>query len=101
MIVINVAIETNPGSVAALKDAIATMEKASRAEAGCIEYVFASEINNPNNVRIVEHWQDLDALKLHFTMPHMATFRAAMAKSPPKKMTAKMFDAQELPFPPR
>jgi quinol monooxygenase YgiN len=101
MIVINVAVETNPGAVAALKDAIATMEKASRAEPGCIEYVFAAEINNPNSIRIVEHWRDIDALKTHFTLPHMAAFREAMAKNPPKKMTAKMFDATELPFPPR
>ena len=32
MIVINVKIETNPGAVAAMKYAIAAMEKASRAE---------------------------------------------------------------------
>jgi quinol monooxygenase YgiN len=101
MIVINVVIETIPGAVAALKDAIAVMERASRAEPGCIEYVFATEINRPNNVRIVEHWQDIDALKTHFTLPHMAAFREAIAKNPPKKMTAKMFDANELPFPPR
>jgi quinol monooxygenase YgiN len=101
MIVINAVIETNPGTVAALKDAIAAMEKASRAEPGCIDYVFATEINNPNNVRIVEHWKDLEALKTHFTLPHMAAFREAMVKYPPKQMTAKMFDAKELPFPPR
>ena len=101
MIVINAVIETNPGTVAALKDAIAAMEKASRAEPGCIDYVFTTEINDSNKVRIVEHWKDLEALKTHFTLPHMAAFRAAMAKSPPKQMTAKMFDATELPFPPR
>jgi len=101
MIVINALIETNPGTVAALKDAVAAMEKASRAEPGCIDYVFTTEINNPNNVRIVEHWNNLESLKTHFTLPHMAAFREAMAKNPPKKMTAKMFDATELPFPPR
>jgi quinol monooxygenase YgiN len=37
MIVINVKVETNPGAVAALSQAIATMETASRAEAGCFE----------------------------------------------------------------
>ena len=101
MIVINVAIETSADAIAALKNAIATMEKASRAEPGCIEYVFASEISNPNNVRIVEHWKDIESLKTHFTLPHMAAFREAIAKNPPTKMTAKMFEATELPFPPR
>ena len=101
MIVLNVKIETSPGAVAALKDAIAAMEKASRAEPGCIEYVFATEINNPTSVRIIEHWASLDALKVHFTLPHMAAFQAAMQKNPPKNMAVKMFDTTELPFPPQ
>ena len=101
MIVINVKIETNPGTVAAMKQAIATMEKASRAEAGCIEYVFATEISDPTSIRIVEHWASIDALKTHFGLPHMATFREAISKTPPKSMVAKMFDAKELPFPPQ
>jgi quinol monooxygenase YgiN len=101
MIVLNVKIETNPGTVAALKDAVATMEKASRAEPGCVEYVFATEISNPTNIRIVEHWRDLDSLKLHFTLPHMAAFQEAIRKNPPKSMEMKSFDATEIPFPPK
>ena len=101
MIVLNVKIETTPGTVAAMKDAVAAMEKASRAEPGCIEYVFATEINDPTSIRITEHWTDLDALKIHFTLPHMAAFRAAMSKNPPKSTALKMFDASEIPFPPQ
>lgn len=101
MIVLNVKIETTPGAVAAMKDAVATMEKASRAEAGCIEYVFSAELNNPTSIRIIEHWKDIHALKAHFTMPHMAAFNEAMRKNPPKSVDVKMFDAKELPFPPK
>ena len=101
MIVLNVRIETNPGAVAAMQDAVATMEKASRAEAGCIEYVFSTEINNPTNIRIIEHWKDIDSLKLHFTLPHMAAFNEAMRKNPPKSVDVKMFEASSLPFPPK
>ena len=43
MIEVNVKLETNPGAVEALKAAIATAEKASRAEPGCTDYVFATE----------------------------------------------------------
>jgi len=101
MIVLNVKIETNPGTAAALKDAVAAMEKASRAEPGCIEYVFSTELNNPTNIRIIEHWNDIDALKKHFTLPHMATFNEAMRENPPKSVDVKMFDAASLPFPPQ
>jgi quinol monooxygenase YgiN len=101
MIVLNVKIETSPGAVAALEDAVATMETASRAEPGCIEYVFSTEMGNRANIRIIEHWRDLDALKLHFTMPHMAAFNDAVRKNPPKSIDVKMFDATSLPFPPK
>ena len=101
MIVLNAKIETNPGAAAALKDAVAAMEKASRAEPGCIEYVFSTEMSNPTNIRIIEHWMDLDALKLHFTLPHMAAFNEAVRKNPPKSIDVKMFDATSLPFPPK
>ena len=36
MIVLNIKIETNPGTVAALTQAIAALEKATRAEPGCV-----------------------------------------------------------------
>ena len=101
MIVLNVKIETNQGTVAELKDAVAAMEKASRAEPGCIEYVFSTEINNPTSIRIIEHWKDIDSLKVHFTLPHMAAFNEAIRKNPPKSVDVKMFDASALPFPPK
>jgi len=101
MIVLNVKIETEPGTVAALKDAVAAMEKASRAETGCIEYVFSTELNDPTSIRIIEHWKDLDSLKTHFAMAHMATFNEAIRKHPPKRVDVKMFDATPLPFPPQ
>ncbi|HET6472114.1 MAG TPA: putative quinol monooxygenase [Pseudomonadales bacterium] len=101
MIVLNVKIETTPGAVEAMKTAIAAMEKASRAEPGCVEYVFCTEVNNPTQMRIIEHWKDIDALKIHFTLPHMAAFNEAIRKHPPKSMDVKMFDGTALPFPPK
>ena len=79
MIVLNIKMEATPGAVAALKDAIAVLEKATRAEPGCIDYVFSSEIGNPSNIRIIEHWKDVDALKKHLTMPRsLAAFQEAV-----------------------
>jgi quinol monooxygenase YgiN len=100
MIVVNVKLETNPGAVEALKEAIATVEKLSRAEPGCVDYVFATEINDPTRVRIVEHWVSLDALKFHMAQPHMAAFREALAKNA-TNVVLKLFDGKELPYPPK
>ncbi len=99
MIVVNARIEATEATIAALKDAIATMEQASRAEAGCHDYTFSVELNDPNVLRITEQWQDMAALEAHFGMPHMAAFQAAMAAHPPKGVSAHFYDAKEVPPP--
>ena len=84
MIIVSARIETEPGTVEAMTDAISTMMQASEAEEGCYAYVFSSEIGRPEIMRVFERWEDEDALKAHFKTPHMATFQAALAKHRPK-----------------
>ena len=100
MIIIHAKIATEAGTADALKAAIATMEQASRAEAGCVDYTFTTALNEPTTLRIFEQWQSIDALKAHFATAHMAQFNAAMQKHPPKGIEVKMFEAKEVPFPP-
>jgi quinol monooxygenase YgiN len=99
MIVIHARISTEPGTVEALRSAVAAMEQASRAEAGCLAYVFAAAVSDPNTLHITEEWRDVEALKAHFQTPHMATFQAAMRQHPPRGMEVKAFEAKEVPFP--
>lgn len=96
MIVVNARIEATEATIAAMKDAIAAMEKASRAEAGCHDYTFSVELNDPTCLRITERWEDMAALQAHFGTPHMQAFRAAMAAHPPKAISASFFDATEV-----
>jgi quinol monooxygenase YgiN len=54
-----------------------------RKERGCIRYIAALEIETPffqqpvdrNMVRIIETWEDLDALGAHGAAPGMAAYR--------------------------
>jgi len=101
MIVVNARIEADPDTIAALKPAIATMEAASRAEAGCEDYTFSVELNDPGVVRITEHWRDMATLAAHFATPHMAQFGAAMRAHPPKRLDVRCFEATEVPLPGR
>ena len=98
-IVIHAKVQTAPGAVDAMRAAIATMEKASRAEAGCIEYVFTTPLEDPTTIRIFEQWRSAEALKAHFATPHMSAFNAAMRAHPPKSLEVKVFEATEIPFP--
>lgn len=99
MVVVNAVIESTDADVLALTEAVAAMEVASRAEAGCEDYTFSVEMSNPTMIRITEHWETLEALKAHFETQHMVVFQAAMAAHPPKDVSAKFFEAQEIPAP--
>ena len=96
MIVVNVAIESSEADISALKPAIAAMEQASRAEAGCDDYTFSIELNNPDMPCITERWQSMEALETHFQALHMAEFQAAIAQHAPKSTQAYFYDASEV-----
>lgn len=101
MIVVNAKIEATEETIAAMKDAIAIMEQKSQAEAGCHDYTFSVELNNPNVLRITEKWESMADLEAHFQEPHMADFQQAMAANPPKSVEANFYEASEVPGPGR
>lgn len=101
MIVVNARITADPQTIAALQPAIATMEQASRAEAGCEDYTFSVELNDPGVIRITERWRDMAALAAHFATPHMAAFGIAMRAHPPKGMDVRCYEVTEVPLPGR
>ncbi|MEM9253920.1 MAG: putative quinol monooxygenase [Pseudomonadota bacterium] len=99
MIVVNGVVKSSVAEIDAMREAIAQMEAASRAEEGCIDYTFSAEINDPGIIRITEKWQTLEALQVHFATPHMADFQAAMAEHPPASMDVSFYEVSEIqPF---
>jgi quinol monooxygenase YgiN len=101
MIVINARISVTAGQVGRMKQAIAEMERASRAEPGCFDYAFATDVSDPGVMRIVERWESAEALRAHFATPHMAGFQAAMQQDPPAGMEVKVYEVKEIPLPRR
>ena len=99
MIVVNAIVKSKQDDIAALKDAIAAMETASRAEAGCEDYTFSVELSDPDTLRITEKWTSVEALRAHFATPHMAAFQAAMAQGSPPSVEVKFYEVKEIqPF---
>jgi quinol monooxygenase YgiN len=99
MIVINARIQATTETVAALKDAILTMQTETATEEGCEDYTFSVELGDPGAIRITERWANEDALKAHFLTPHMATFQAAMQEHPPQGMDLHCYEVNEIPLP--
>ena len=99
MIVVNAVIEATEETIEAMKEAIAEMETKSRAEAGCHDYTFSVELNNPSVIRITEKWDSMADLEAHFKEPHMAEFQQAMGAHPPKSVVANFYEATQIPGP--
>lgn len=72
-------IDFDPADRDAALRAFAEVVAASRAEAGCIDYVFSPDPDDPARVRVYEQWVDDRALTDHLTLPHVAALKDAIA----------------------
>lgn len=99
MIIVRVEVHVDPDSVAAMKDALAEMENETRKEAGCIDYAFSQEINNPGVLRVSELWADMAALGAHMKSPHMAKFQGAIVQHAPTSVDVKFYKGEEVSGP--
>jgi quinol monooxygenase YgiN len=66
-------------SIDAARPAMEAMIRASRAEAGCLDYAYSLDLIEPGLVRVTERWESREALAAHFTTSHMAAWRAQFA----------------------
>ena len=78
MLIVAGTITIDPADADKLRPAAAAMMAATREEPGNIEYVFSISVADPGSVQIFEVWESAEDLEKHFTLPHMATFQAAL-----------------------
>jgi len=96
MILVAVEVRVEAGSAERVKEAIAKMETATRAEEGCITYAFSVDLSDPTMIRVLERWRSMDDIKLHMASPHMAEFNKAMGAIRPKGLDVKAYEASEV-----
>ena len=92
MLIVAGEVVVEAGVVEKVKDAFVTMETETRKEAGCHTYAFAVDICDPTMIRIVEKWENMEALEAHMKTPHMAAFGAAVGDLAPKSMSIKCYE---------
>ncbi|MBN90744.1 MAG: antibiotic biosynthesis monooxygenase [Erythrobacteraceae bacterium] len=95
MIQINGTIRLGRSIDAATRKAIVEMVRASRAEDGCIDYAFASDLADPDTLILFERWRDQAALDAHGKSDHMATFQEFMGANPPEASDLRIYDTDE------
>ena len=96
MIIVAVEVKVESGSADKVKDAIAKMETATRAEEGCETYAFSVDLSDDTTIRVIERWRSMDDIKSHMASPHMAEFNKAMGAIRPKGLEVKAYEAREV-----
>lgn len=98
MIVIEGTVRVPPDRVAEARAAMEQMIRASRAEAGCIDYAYAIDVLDPGLIRVSERWETRDALAAHFKTAHMATWRAFFPQLGISDRSLRLYEADPEPI---
>ncbi len=79
MLVVMGTFRVAPEHIDALLPLAHKVAEATRAEAGCIQYAYAQDIDDPALFHVAERWTDRAALGAHAKSAHMAEWVAARA----------------------
>ena len=79
MLIVTGTIELAEDSVAAALAAAEVVMAETQKEDGCQIYEFSQVVGAPTRFRIYEEWDNEEALRAHFGMPHMAVFQKALS----------------------
>jgi quinol monooxygenase YgiN len=65
-----------PESFAGIKPHLEAVIAATHLEDGCLVYSYAVDVEDPELIRVFEHWRDQACLDAHFRSPHMIAWQA-------------------------
>lgn len=77
MIYLIAKLKTKPGSMDAIRKAVAPCLEATRKEPGCLSYDLFQNTEDPDSLVFVEKWESREALAAHFETPHLIAWREA------------------------
>jgi quinol monooxygenase YgiN len=77
VVVILGTVRLPPQNLDAARPVMAMMVAASRAEDGCLEYAYATDVLEPGLIRVSEVWEDQAALDRHAQSEHIKAWRSA------------------------
>lgn len=98
MIVIEGTVRIPPVNLDKARTAMEQMIRASRAEAGCLDYAYSVDVLDPGLIRVAERWESRDALAAHFKTAHMATWRAFFPELGITDRSLRLYEADAEPI---
>ena len=66
-----------PDRLPVARQRMAEMMRLSRAEDGCIQYVYSEDMIEPGLIHVFEIWRDAEALDAHHDAPHFLEWKAS------------------------
>ena len=84
MIIIAGTVEVDPAQRDAALEAGCPHMKATRAQKGCIDYVWSPDLLVPGRIYVYERWESEDDLRAHFEGPHYLAMRDTVAAHGPR-----------------
>ena len=66
----------DPARLEAARPRMREMIRLSRAEDGCIDYVYSEDLSDPGLIHVFEVWRDQAALDAHHQAAHFLAWRA-------------------------
>lgn len=79
MIVMHAEMPIAPDSREAALDLFEDLAAASRAEDGVVDYRVTTDVESPNTVRVIEQYEDAEAVDAHMSSDHFESFQADIA----------------------
>jgi len=77
MLLIVGTVRLPPENLERAQPVMRAMVEASRAEAGCLEYIYAQDLWVPGLIHVKERWTDQAALDAHFASAHIQVWRGS------------------------
>ncbi len=80
MIIVAGRIPIRPEMRARATAAAIKVTKATQTDAGCLQYHFYADLEDPNVLHVYEEWESEEALKAHLALPHTTEFLGAISE---------------------
>lgn len=95
MLVITGTFRIPAHNVDAARAYMAAMIAASRAEAGCLHYIYGEDVLEPGLIHVTEHWASREALAAHGAADHIKAWRAIWPALGIGERDLTLFEADE------
>jgi quinol monooxygenase YgiN len=95
MVIVLGQFDVDPADVSQAAALMRAMPAATVREPGCLHYAFAADLLDPNRFQLSELWRDAASLEAHAQTPHMADFRAGLARLRVRERRVRRYAAGE------